>query len=211
MKFEQSRCRLAKILVKCVKTAFCVHRGRNLEEEFSERSVFCNIFGLRRENLDFYCEISQEFQNYILHVQRNTYRATFPKKNFHFFRISDKVFVTMSKFFLQVCQDCNNFSVRTNWAQNLYQNRKTHFFSRFWVNSLFLLLPRKFARIFKIATFVALEDHQEKQFSKFCTMFKPSSNSEPKSNTFSRKIFFGVVTTAFRASRRIFWGKFFLR
>ena len=63
--------------------------------------------------------------------------------------------------------------------------------------------------MFKTATFVALEDYEGKQFSKLCTMFKPSSNSEPKSNTYSRKVFFGVVTTAFRASRRMFWGKFF--
>ena len=98
---------------------------------------------------------------------------------------------------------------KTNWGKNLYQKRKTLYFSRFWVSSLFLLIPQKFARVFKTATFLALEEYEEKQFSKLCTMFKPSSDSEPKSITFSRKVSFGIVTTAIRASRGLFCGKSF--
>ena len=122
---------------------------------------------------------------------------------------SDEVFVTMSTIFGQVCHECNNCP-EDKLGKKLLSKEKNSLFFKILSEFTVLIIPQKFARVFKIATFLALEDYEEKQFSKLCTMFKPSSNSEPKSNTFIRKVF-GVVTTAIRASRRIFWGKIFLR
>ena len=79
----------------------------------------------------------------------------------------------------------------------------------FWVN-FFLLSAEKFARVVKTATYKALKHVEEKHCLKLCTMLQNSSVFQPKKQRIGEKIFFGIVTTAIRASRAKFrWKKIF--
>ena len=187
----------------------CRNSNLSVESEDFEKILLNNwffvFFGLWLEKPVFLQEnFWQGCRNYFLHVQRNTYGATFWKGN----RENLGIFGWFLKFSGQWRRTFFRFDKtaidvqREQFIEKRFQKRKIQFFSV--SERLFTLSEKKSARFAEPAIYVSVEAFGD-FFLKVHKSFTLLWNFFQK--TLSWEIIFRVVTTAMRAYRGYFWGK----
>ena len=188
---------MAKRVIRCVKTAIYVYRGKNWRESFFHNCLIVFLSDFERQNWFFSLKLLPVWQNHNKRVKMNTIGANvFIEKNLKLSTvlINIEVFETKAKKkTIRGVKIVKNVQ-GNNMRESLFQKRQFTILLlvRIWVNSCFSLSRELFAIVAKIETYVLFGDFEPKHFFFFL-----------------QKHFFKVVTTASHECRGLVWGRIF--